>query len=78
MDVFFLDSYQGGDLITDFMDGVDLFNLSNGLSFGSLNIVNNESNSTAIIQDTTNNNSVVAMIKNVQAAVITSDDFINL
>jgi len=78
LDVFFLDSYQGGDLITDFMDGVDRFNLSSGLSFGSLNIVDNESYSAVIIQDTTNNNSVVAMIENVQAAAITSDDFTNL
>ena len=75
-DVFVLELASGTDTINDFSDGIDLFGLTIGHSFGDLNITNNSGN--AIITDTTNNNTVLAIVQNVDAANLTIDDFTSI
>jgi Domain of unknown function (DUF4347)/RTX calcium-binding nonapeptide repeat (4 copies) len=76
-DVFALQSGQGTDVILDFTDGSDLFGLTNGLCFGSLSIVNNDCGNGAIIQDANNNNRVLALVENIDAASLTEEDFVS-
>ena len=72
-DVFVLESDRGTDTINDFSDGVDLFGLSVDYSFSNLNITNSSGN--AIIADTTDNDAILAIVENVDAADLTTDDF---
>ena len=70
-DVFVLESLDVHDVIVDFELGSDRLQLSDELSLGQLTIVDNESNTGALIQDSANNNSVIAAVENVQAADLT-------
>ena len=73
-DIFFLDSVST-DTIVDFVDGRDRLQLSEQLSFAQIGIGDNESNTGALIQDTSNNNFVIALVENINAADLTIDDF---
>ena len=73
-DIFVLESFTEHDVITDFVLGKDCLQLSEGLCFERLNIVNNESNTGTLIVDSTNN-SVVAAIDNVHAVDLTIHEF---
>jgi Ca2+-binding RTX toxin-like protein len=77
-DVFALQPGQETDVILDFTDGSDLFGLTNGLNFGCLNIVNNDCGNGAIIQDANDNNRVLALVENIDAASLTEEDFVTL
>lgn len=74
-DIFFLYSDSGRDIIVDFTNGSDRFSLGEGLSFGSLRIRNNASNSAAIIRDI-NSKDVLAVVRGVDAVDLTVEDFI--
>ena len=74
-DVIVLESAAGTDLINGFNDGVDSFALSASLGFGDLSILNNSEGTATLIRDTTNNNQLVAIVDNVDAANITAEDF---
>ena len=77
-DVFVLTAGDLADTITDFEDGRDRLVLPDSLSFDSLIIVNNDSNSGASILDSTNHDAVLVSIENVHAADIDGHDFIVL
>jgi hypothetical protein len=77
-DIFALQPDQGTDVILDFTDGEDLFGLTNGLCFSGLNIINNDCGNGALIQDTNDNNRVLASVENVDATQITENDFVTL
>ncbi len=70
-DIFVVKLDSGRDFIADFVDGVDKFGLSNGLTFEDLAIV--PSGSDSLIKDTANNQ--LAIVKGVTASEITVDDF---
>jgi Ca2+-binding RTX toxin-like protein len=76
-DVFFLDSYGENDLIVDFTDGVDKFNLTGELDFNRLTIDDNHDHTAAIIYDTSDNYEIVATVKGIQATELTIQDFLN-
>jgi len=75
-DVFVLTSDNHQDTIVDFSDQSDRLQLEGGLTFDNLNIINNESNTGVFILDSTNHDSVVALIENIHAEDITSHDFV--
>ncbi|WP_036485644.1 choice-of-anchor Q domain-containing protein [Myxosarcina sp. GI1] len=75
-DVFVLE-VNGKDTIEDFRDRTDFFGLSDKLSFGSLNIVNNDAGTAALIQDGSNN-LTLSVIKGIDATNISEDDFVNI
>ena len=72
-DYFLLASGQGRDTIRDFADGIDFFAIGNGLTFDDLTIRNNSQGTGAIIRD--DNNNALALVRNVDAALITASDF---
>jgi len=74
-DIFVLESASGADTINDFQNGVDRFSLSASLGFGDLDISNNQAGTATLIADTTNNNQLLAIVKNVSASNITAADF---
>ncbi|MEM6613657.1 MAG: calcium-binding protein, partial [Cyanobacteria bacterium P01_C01_bin.72] len=78
VDVFVLQSAAGTDMIQDFRDGIDLFGLSDSLGFGDLSITNNSTGTAALIRDTTNSNQLLAVVNNVTAADLTTEDFIEI
>ncbi|HHP7230513.1 MAG TPA: M10 family metallopeptidase C-terminal domain-containing protein [Xenococcaceae cyanobacterium] len=75
-DAFVLEFGQGKDTIRDFTDGVDFFFVSNGMSFEDLSINNNNQGTAAIIRDDAN--TAIAVVKNVDAALITELDFLEI
>ena len=77
-DVFALESVVGRDVINDFDNGVDLFNLTGSLGFSDLNIFSNAAGTAVIIRDTSNDNQLLAIINDVRAADITESDFIDI
>jgi hypothetical protein len=66
------------DVINDFNNGIDLFDLSASLGFSDLSITNNASGTATLIGDTTNNNQLLAIVNNVSAADITVADFTDI
>ena len=72
-DYFLLASGQGRDTIRDFADGIDFFAIGNGLTYDDLTIRNHSQGIGAIIRD--NNNNALALVRNVDAALITESDF---
>ena len=66
-DVFVLESCELHDVIVDFELGSDRLQLSESLNFGQLTIVDNESNTGALILDRTNNDALIASVENVRA-----------
>jgi Ca2+-binding RTX toxin-like protein len=76
-DIFSLDAYGDNDLIVDFTNGVDRFNLIGELEFNSLCIHDNYDHSAAIIYNTSNNYEIVATVNGVQATELTVHDFLN-
>ena len=74
-DTFVLQSLVGRDIIHDFTDGIDLIGLEADLSFGDLSITNNPGGTATLIRDTTNNNQLIAIINNFDAADLTAADF---
>ncbi len=77
-DVFALESVVGRDVINDFDNGVDLFNLTGSLSFSDLNIFSNAAGTAVIIRDISNDNQLLAIINDVRAADITAEDFTDI
>jgi hypothetical protein len=71
-DRFVLKATQGTDAIADFEDGIDRIILTNGLSFGQLDI--SQSNSDTLIS-LTSTGEVLATLTGVSANLITSADF---
>jgi len=74
-DTFVLQSLIGRDIINDFTDGIDSIGLEADLSFGDLSITDNPGGTATLIRDTTNNNQLIAIINNVDAADLTAADF---
>ena len=74
-DIFALESAMGTDTIKDFQDGLDRFGLST-LSFGDLSISNNQGGTAALISDLTNNNELLAVVNNIDAANLSPADFV--
>ena len=74
-DLFALELFDGHDVIVDFKPGKDRLLLADGLSFDRLNIINNESNSGALILDSANHDAIIVAIENVHAADLTFHDF---
>jgi len=74
-DIFTLESVSGRDLVNDFSNGIDLFDLSASLGFSDLSITNNASGTAVVIRDTTNNNQLLAIVNNVSTIDITVADF---
>ena len=66
-DVFVLESLDVHDTIIDFELGSDRLQLADGLTLGQLTIVDHESNTGALLRDSANHNSVIAIVENVQA-----------
>jgi Ca2+-binding RTX toxin-like protein len=77
-DIFTLESVLGTDVINDFSNGIDLFDLSASLGFSNLSITNNALGTATLIQNATNNNQLLATINNVSAADITMADFTDI
>ena len=75
-DIFGIQSLVGTDDIRDFSDGIDSFALDVSIGFSDLTIQNNPGGTAAFIRDNTNNGQVLAIIRNVDAADITEDDFV--
>ena len=71
-DRFVLKATQGNDAIADFEDCIDRIILTNGLSFGQLDI--SQSNSDTLIS-LTSTGEVLATLTGVSANLITSADF---
>ncbi|MEL6930108.1 MAG: hypothetical protein AAFO95_15920, partial [Cyanobacteria bacterium J06600_6] len=59
----------------DFQDGMDRFGLSHDLALSDLSISNNLAGTATLITDTTNNNQLLAVVKNIDAADLTAADF---
>jgi hypothetical protein len=70
-DIFVI-STEGKNTITDFLDGLDLIGLTEGLTFGSLSIV--AQNGGTFIN--TINNQPLAFLENVNSSLITASDFV--
>ena len=75
-DVFVLSKTQGKDTILDFVDGSDRFELTEDLSFDDLIITANESNSGTLILDSTDGDTVLAVVESVNVASINAHDFV--
>ncbi len=71
-DLFVLTTGQGKDTIIDYEDGVDTFGLTEGLSFGQLEITQ-IGGDTRIRIDATND--VLAILNNVDSSLIGAEDF---
>ena len=76
-DIFFLDADGDNDFIADFTDGIDRFQLSGGLHFGSLSFHDNFNNSATIIKDASNNYEIVATVRGIHAEDLNAHDFTN-
>jgi len=74
-DIFALEPAMDRDLIADFQDGMDKFGLSNSLGFSDLSITNNPKNTATLIADATNENELLAVVNNIDAADLTAADF---
>jgi Ca2+-binding RTX toxin-like protein len=77
-DIFTLESVLGRDVLNDFTNGIDLFDLSGSLGFSDLNIINNAAGTATLIQNATNNNQLLAIVNNVSATDITMADFTDI
>ncbi|NER32206.1 MAG: lysophospholipase, partial [Symploca sp. SIO1C4] len=73
-DTFILRSGDGIDTITDFEDGIDFLGLTDGLTFGALNITQGtgENQNDTLIKT---GNETLAWLNNVQFTSITEADF---
>lgn len=67
-DTFVLESFDVHDVIVDFAPKSDRFMLSDSLSFGQLAIVDDEDGRGALILDSANSDSIIALVENVHAA----------
>jgi|GEM_PF-759288 len=67
-DIFVLESFDSHDTIIDFELEGDRLQLSESLTLGQLTIVDNESNTGALILDSHNNDAVIASVENIHAA----------
>lgn len=75
-DVFVLEVNGNKDTIVDFRDRKDLLGLKK-LNFGSLNIVNNDAGTAALIQDGSSN-MTLATVKGIDATDFSESDFVNI
>ncbi|MDJ0648091.1 MAG: Calx-beta domain-containing protein [Xenococcaceae cyanobacterium MO_188.B19] len=76
MDVFVLEVNQGRDTIRDYVDGIDKFGLSNSLTYDDLNIKNNFDRTATIIRD--NLNQAIAVVRGIEASMVTEQDFMEV
>ena len=67
-DTFVLESFDVHDVIADFAPKSDRFQLSDSLSFGQIAIVDDEAGRGALILDSANSDSIIALVENVHAA----------
>ena len=67
-DTFVLESFDVHDVIADFAPNSDRFMLSDSLSFGQLAIVDDEDGRGALILNSANSDSIIALVENVHAA----------
>ncbi len=72
---FVLESFDVHDVIADFAPNRDRFQLSDSLSFGQLAIVDDEDGRGALILDSANSDSIIALVENVHAADLDSHVF---
>ena len=75
-DTFVLESFDVHDVIADFAPNRDRFQLSDSLSFGQLAIVDDEDGRGALILDSANGDSIIALVENIHAADLNSHVFI--
>ena len=61
------------DIIRDYQDEIDKFDLTGGLTFGSLDIVDNNAGTAALIRY---DSQILAIVENVSASELDSSDFI--
>ena len=71
-DTFVLETFDVQDVIADFVPSSDRFQLSDSLSFGQLAIVDAEDGRGALILDSANSDSIIALVENVHAADLDS------
>ncbi len=74
-DIFALEQNSDKITVIDFQDGSDMFGLTGSLSFGDLNIANHSIQTGVVIRDSSNNNEVLAYLRDVDAANISASDF---
>ena len=74
-DTFVLESFDVHDVIADFAPSSDRFEFSESLSFGQIAIVNDEDGRGALILDSANGDSIIALVENVHAVDIDSHVF---
>ncbi|MFB2935918.1 DUF4347 domain-containing protein [Aerosakkonemataceae cyanobacterium BLCC-F154] len=74
-DTFVLAIGKGSDVITDFQDGIDSFELSDNLTFQQLSIVQSGNNTLISL---TSNNELLATLNGISVNLITQQDFVLL
>ncbi|WP_088240414.1 hypothetical protein [Calothrix rhizosoleniae] len=74
-DLFIFTTGQGKDTIFDYEDGVDTLGLTEGLSFGQLEITQIGDDTRIRVRGT---NDVLAILNNVDSSLISSEDFITV
>ncbi|MEM8830223.1 MAG: CAP domain-containing protein [Cyanobacteria bacterium P01_G01_bin.19] len=77
-DVFALEQNSDKITIIDFQDGSDMLGLTGSLGFSDLNIINHSVQTGVVIRDSSNNDEVLAYLRNVDAANISVSDFTSL
>ncbi|MEM8829229.1 MAG: Calx-beta domain-containing protein, partial [Cyanobacteria bacterium P01_G01_bin.19] len=75
-DTFVLESGSGKVTVKDFSQNVDKLGLSGNLNFNDLIVKNNQFGTASIVIDSSNNNNVLAILIDVDANDLTSDDFV--
>ena len=74
-DTFVLESFDVHDVIADFAPSSDRFEFSESLNFGQIAIVDDEDGRGALILDSANGDSIIALVENVHAVDIDSHVF---
>jgi 2',3'-cyclic-nucleotide 2'-phosphodiesterase (5'-nucleotidase family) len=75
-DIFVIAPRPGVDTIVDFEDGIDLIGLSGGLAFSQLSITQGTGDTSADTLISDSSNTVLAILRGVEATAITSSDFL--
>jgi hypothetical protein len=77
MDVFALELRLGSNTIRDFVDHIDKFGLTNGLTFDNLTIGINSTNTATVIKNSSSNETL-ASVMGVNPINLTSADFVRI
>ena len=63
-------------IIQDFVDGIDKLELSEGLTFADLTIINNGTNTATLVKEASTNE-ILAVLSGIDSTVIDVDSFIS-